>query len=74
MDAIRWLLITSGGLGMSPVAPGTVGTFGGVGLARGVGAIDLRVIGGIIVSWVVTLPIGGVLAAFFFFTLKGMFG
>ena len=33
MDAIRWLLITSGGLGMSPVAPGTIGTFGGVGLA-----------------------------------------
>ena len=33
MDAIRWFLITSGGLGMSPFAPGTVGTFGGVGLA-----------------------------------------
>ena len=33
MDSIRWLLITSGGLGMSPFAPGTVGTFGGVGLA-----------------------------------------
>jgi PiT family inorganic phosphate transporter len=34
----------------------------------------LRVIGGIVVSWVVTLPVGGVLAALFFFTLKGMFG
>ena len=44
-----------------------------LGLARGVGAIDLRVIGGIIVSWLVTLPVGGVLAALFFFTLKGMF-
>jgi PiT family inorganic phosphate transporter len=50
-----------------------VGAVIGVGLARGVGAIDLRVIGGIIVSWVVTLPVGGVLAALFFFTLKGMF-
>ncbi len=50
-----------------------VGAVIGVGLARGVGAIDMRVIGGIIVSWVVTLPIGGVLAALFFFTLKGMF-
>jgi PiT family inorganic phosphate transporter len=50
-----------------------VGSVIGVGLARGVGAIDLRVIGGIIVSWLVTLPIGGVLAALFFFTLKGMF-
>lgn len=51
-----------------------VGAVIGVGLARGVGAIDLRVIGGIILSWIITLPIGGVLAALFFFTLKGMFG
>jgi PiT family inorganic phosphate transporter len=51
-----------------------VGAVIGVGLARGVGAIDLRVIGGIVVSWVVTLPVGGILAALFFFTLKGMFG
>ncbi len=50
-----------------------VGAVMGVGLARGIGALDLRVIGGIIVSWVVTLPIGGVLAALFFFTLKGIF-
>ncbi len=51
-----------------------VGAVIGVGLARGIGAIDLRVIGGIVLSWIVTLPIGGLLAAFFFFTLKGMFG
>jgi len=50
-----------------------VGAVIGVGLARGVGAIDLRVIGGIVVSWVVTLPVGAVLAALFFFTLKGIF-
>ena len=50
-----------------------VGSVIGVGLARGVGAIDLRVIGGIVVSWVVTLPIGGVLAALIFFMLRGMF-
>jgi PiT family inorganic phosphate transporter len=50
-----------------------VGAVIGVGLARGVGAIDLRVIGNIVISWVVTLPVGGILAALFFFTLKGMF-
>lgn len=50
-----------------------VGAVIGVGLARGVGAIDLRVIGGIVISWVVTLPIGGVLAALIYFMLKGMF-
>lgn len=51
-----------------------VGAVIGVGLARGVGAIDLRVIGSIVLSWIITLPIGGVLAALFFFTLKGIFG
>ena len=51
-----------------------VGAVMGVGLSRGLAALDLRVIGKIIISWVVTLPIAALLAAFFFFTLKGMFG
>jgi len=51
-----------------------VGAVMGVGLARGVGAIDLRVVGGIILSWFVTLPAGALLAALFFFLFKGMFG
>ncbi len=51
-----------------------VGAVIGVGLARGVGAIDLRVIGGIVVSWVVTLPVGAFLSMLFFFMLKGIFG
>ncbi len=50
-----------------------VGAVMGVGLARGFAALDLRVIGSIFVSWVVTLPAGAILAALFFFTLKGMF-
>ena len=50
-----------------------VGGVIGVGLARGIGALDLRVIGGIVMSWIITLPIGGVLAALFYFTLRGMF-
>jgi phosphatidylglycerophosphatase A len=32
-DRLRFLLVTSGGLGLSPVAPGTAGTLGGVVLA-----------------------------------------
>ncbi len=51
-----------------------VGAVLGVGLARGVAAIDLRVVVGIVTSWVVTLPIGATLAAFFFFFFKGVFG
>ena len=50
-----------------------VGAVMGVGLARGVGAVDLRVLGNIAVSWIITLPIGAFLAALFFFLLKGIF-
>ncbi len=50
-----------------------VGSVMGVGMARGIGALDLRVIGGIIVSWVVTLPIAAFISAVTFFTLKGAF-
>ncbi|MBM4060074.1 MAG: phosphatidylglycerophosphatase A [Planctomycetes bacterium] len=35
IDRARWLLITAGGLGCSPWAPGTVGTLGGVVLGIG---------------------------------------
>jgi PiT family inorganic phosphate transporter len=51
-----------------------VGAVLGVGFARGMGAIDLRVVGNIFLSWIVTLPAGGLLAILFFFTLKGAFG
>ena len=47
-----------------------VGAVMGVGLARGIAALDLRVIGSIVVSWVVTLPAAGVVAALLFFLLK----
>ncbi len=51
-----------------------VGAVLGVGLARGLGALDLRVVLNIIISWVVTLPAGGIMAMLFYFTLKGLFG
>ncbi len=51
-----------------------VGSVLGVGLARGIGALDLRVVMNIIISWIVTLPAGAVMAMAFFFFLKGVFG
>jgi PiT family inorganic phosphate transporter len=51
-----------------------VGAVLGVGLARGIAAIDLRVIGSIFMSWLITLPAGALLAIIFFFTLRGIFG
>jgi PiT family inorganic phosphate transporter len=50
-----------------------VGAVLGVGLARGLSAVDFSVVGRIIVSWVVTLPVGAGLSILFFFTLKGIF-
>ncbi len=51
-----------------------VGAILGVGFARGIGAIDLRVVGGIFMSWMITLPAGGVLAIVFYFCFRGVFG
>ncbi|WP_027960255.1 inorganic phosphate transporter [Halomonas halodenitrificans] len=51
-----------------------VGAVLGVGLARGMAALNLRVIGTIAMSWLITLPAGAGLATLFFFMLKGMFG
>ncbi len=51
-----------------------VGSVMGVGMARGIGSLDLRVIGKIIVSWVVTLPVGAGLSILFFYILRAVFG
>ena len=49
-----------------------VGAVLGVGLARGISALDLRVVGKIIASWVATLPIAAGLSIFFYFFFKGL--
>ena len=51
-----------------------VGAVLGVGLARGLEALDLGVVRNIFVSWIVTLPAGATLAALFYFILRGVFG
>ena len=50
-----------------------VGAVIGVGLAKGIGAINLSVVGKIILSWIVTLPVGAGLSILFFYALKGFF-
>ena len=50
-----------------------VGAVLGVGLARGIASIDLRVVGNIFMSWMITLPAGAILSIMFFFMLKGIF-
>ncbi len=51
-----------------------VGAVMGVGFTSGLAAVDLRVIRDVVVSWVITLPAGGLMAVLFYFALKGMFG
>ncbi|MEH6580575.1 MAG: inorganic phosphate transporter [Halioglobus sp.] len=51
-----------------------VGAVLGVGMARGIAALNLRVVSSIFMSWVITLPAGAGLAIIFFFLFKGIFG
>ena len=51
-----------------------VGGVLGVGLAHGLAALNLRMVGTIFTSWIVTLPAGALLSILFFYLLKGVFG
>jgi PiT family inorganic phosphate transporter len=51
-----------------------VGAVLGVGMARGIAALNLRVVSTIFMSWIITLPAGAGLAIVFFFIFKGIFG
>lgn len=51
-----------------------VGAVFGVGLARGIDALNLNVIRNIFMSWIVTIPVSALLASFFFYVLREIFG
>jgi PiT family inorganic phosphate transporter len=72
--AASGVVVIASGLGL-PVSTThiAVGAVMGVGLARGIGALDLGVLGGIILSWFVTVPVGAILAMVFFYLFKGIF-
>lgn len=50
-----------------------IGAVLGVGLARGVEAINLQITRDILASWIVTLPIGALLSVGFFYLLRPLF-
>mgnify|MGYP003324775408 CR=1 FL=1 len=51
-----------------------VGAVLGVGIARGLASLNMRVINRIFLSWIITLPAGALMSILFFFALKGIFG
>lgn len=51
-----------------------VGAVLGVGMARGIGALNLGVVSRIIMSWVITLPVGACLSIIIFFIFRALFG
>ena len=50
-----------------------VGAVLGVGFARGISALNLRVVGSIFMSWIITLPAGAILSIIFFYIIAGLF-
>ena len=50
-----------------------VGAVLGIGLARGIDYLNLKVVRDIAVSWIITIPAGGGLSAIFYFILKTLF-
>ncbi len=66
-------IVIASGTGMPVSTTHTlVGAVLGVGLARGIEAIDLRVVARILISWVVTIPAGAFLAIVFFLIFKAV--
>ena len=66
-------IVIASGTGMPVSTTHTlVGAVLGVGLARGIDAIDLRVVGRIFVSWVVTIPAGALLSIAFFLLFRAV--
>lgn len=64
-------IVIASGTGMPISTTHTlVGAVLGVGLARGIDAIDLRVVGRVFASWVITIPAGALLSIFFFSIFK----
>ena len=68
-------VVIASGTGMPVSTTHTlVGAVLGVGVARGIGALNLNIVGKIFLSWIVTLPIGALLSIIFFFIFQLSFG
>jgi inorganic phosphate transporter, PiT family len=72
LSAATTIVIASGtGLPVSTTHT-LVGAVLGVGMARGIEAIDLRTVGRIFASWLITVPAGALFAIVFFYIFKAV--
>ena len=73
--AAAFTIVFASGTGMPVSTTHTlVGAVLGVGMARGITAINLGVVGRIFISWIITIPAGAVLSILFFYLLRFFFG
>jgi len=69
--AAAFTIVLASGTGLPVSTTHTlVGAVLGVGMARGISAINLAVVGRIFVSWIVTIPAGAALSILFFYILQ----
>ncbi|MCP4001019.1 MAG: inorganic phosphate transporter [Gammaproteobacteria bacterium] len=71
--AAAFTIVVASGTGMPISTTHTlIGAVLGVGMARGISAINLGVVGRIFLSWITTIPAGAGLAVIFFFLLQAI--
>jgi len=73
--AAAFTIVMASGTGMPISTTHTlIGAVLGVGMAKGISAINLGVVGRIFLSWVITIPAGAILSVVFFFILRATLG
>jgi len=71
--AAAFTIVVASGTGMPISTTHTlIGAVLGVGMAKGISAINLGVVGRIFLSWVITIPAGAILSVIFFYILKSV--
>ena len=69
--AAAFTIVVASGTGMPVSTTHTlIGAVLGVGMAKGISAINLGVVGKIFLSWVITIPAGALLSVIFFYILR----
>lgn len=73
--ASAFTIVLASGTGMPISTTHTlIGAVLGVGMAKGISAINLGVVGRIFLSWVITIPAGAILSILFFYILRAVLG